>query len=92
MSESAPLIASALKYSVNDNAPRVIAQGSGRLAQQIIDLAAEHGIEIVQNDLLAADLHALAAGHEIPERLYVIVAEILSAIFAKSLYQSSNRS
>lgn len=80
MSDHAPDIASALKYSVGNNAPRVIAHGSGELAKKIIALATEHNIKIVQDDALATNLDALDIGQEIPEQLYMIVAEILGAI------------
>lgn len=81
MSDRAPLIASALKYSARNSAPQVIAQGEGRNAERILELAAANNIDIVQNERLAAELHSLDVGREIPEQLYVIVAEILSVIF-----------
>ena len=83
MSDRRRLIASALRYSVTDSAPRVIAHGEGAVAQKIIDLAAAHNIDIVENDALAESLRMLDIEQEIPERLYLIVAEILAVIFNK---------
>lgn len=84
MSDDGPSIASALKYSIADHAPRVIAHGEGELAKKIIALAAEHNIKIVQDDALAMDLRLLNIEQHIPERLYLIVAEILSVILKEN--------
>ena len=80
MSEKGCLIASALKYSIGDNAPQVIAQGKGEVAKKILALAAQYDVDIVQDSSLADRLITLNVQDEIPEQLYLIVAEILSVI------------
>lgn len=68
--------ASALQYT--GNAPRIIAQGQGKLAQAIVDLAHEHGIEIYQDLELSRSLSMLETGNEIPEGLYAAVAIVFA--------------
>lgn len=70
----------ALKYDGN-RAPEVTATGRGALADQIIQLAREHGIPLYENPELVDILARLDLGEEIPETLYRIVAEILAFAF-----------
>jgi flagellar biosynthesis protein len=50
-------VASAIGYSPEkDSAPRVLAKGSGRTAEQIIAVARESGVVIVEDSALAAML------------------------------------
>jgi flagellar biosynthetic protein FlhB len=76
-------LAVALKYDTSDmNAPKVLAKGAGKIAEKIRDLAAEHGIPVVEKKELAQNLYALVEiGQEIPPTLYQAVAEILAYIF-----------
>ncbi|AGB40864.1 uncharacterized protein, cytoplasmic domain of flagellar protein FhlB like protein [Halobacteroides halobius DSM 5150] len=72
----------ALKYNITqDNAPKVIAKGTGNLAQEIIKTAQENDISIKEDDDLVKVLLQLKLGAEIPEELYEVVAEILSFVF-----------
>ncbi len=68
----------ALRYSGKDSAPRVTAKGSGELAEQIIKLAKEHDIPIQEDQQLLQLLAQIKLGDEIPELLYVAVAEVLA--------------
>ena len=71
-------IASALKYDMgSDNAPYVVAMGSGELADKIIQKGQEHGVKVVEDRPLAKLLQSLNIGQEIPEELYHAVAQIL---------------
>ena len=69
--------AAALKYSEEYPAPIILAAGKGLLAERISQLAAEEGIEIVEEPGLADALVELPLGSLIPEQFYKIVAEIL---------------
>lgn len=74
--------AAALAYiPEKDNAPKVVASGQGKMAEQIIAVARENGIPIQEDPLLAAALAAVDVGSEIPPELYRVVAEILAFIF-----------
>jgi flagellar biosynthesis protein len=68
----------ALHYSGKGTAPRVTAKGSGELAEQIIALAREHQIPIQEDPELIQLLAQIELGDEIPELLYIAVAEVLA--------------
>ncbi len=70
--------ATALGYEPGDRAPRVLASGAGLLAQRIIDSAREAGVPVRSDPALAEALAALDLGHEVPEALWVAVAETLA--------------
>ena len=66
----------ALEYS--GDLPRVLAVARGRLYERLIELAEKHGIEIYRDPDLAKTLSALPPGTEIPEALFLAVAEVLA--------------
>ncbi|MFP3927946.1 MAG: EscU/YscU/HrcU family type III secretion system export apparatus switch protein [Desulfobacteraceae bacterium] len=69
----------ALEYDPKrNNAPRVTAKGSGRVAERIIELAREQGIPIAEDPDLIGALIQLDFYEEIPRELYQAVAEILA--------------
>ena len=70
-------IAVALKYDIDDEAPRVIATGKGILAEKILDKANQSDVPIYEDDTLAKTLSKLELGDAIPPELYGIVAEVL---------------
>lgn len=72
-----PTTAVALHYD-GTHAPKVTAKGSGAIAEQIIALAKEHGIPLQENKPLVELLSQLDLGDEIPEALYLAVAEIIA--------------
>lgn len=72
-----PRRAIALSYD-GASAPRVAATGTDALAEEIIALARRHGVPMTENAELAALLARLEAGDEIPELLYVCIAQILA--------------
>jgi len=75
-------LAVALSYEQGvDEAPHIAAKGKGFIAEQIIKLAFENGIEVRQDADLAAILSALEIGDIIPVEAYAAVAEILSYIY-----------
>ena len=72
----------ALRYDEeSDRAPRVVAKGAGSLADQIINLAREHGVELYEDPDLVEALSRLDLEQEIPEHLYRAVAEILAFLY-----------
>lgn len=69
----------ALNYEAPD-APRVVASGRGLIGQKIIEEALAHGVPIEKNAVLAEALSTIELETEIPERLYMAVAEILAFV------------
>ena len=67
----------ALRYS-GAGAPRVTATGRGRVAERIAELAEEAGVPIRRDPALVAALGTLELGSEIPEALFLAVAEVLA--------------
>ena len=79
----------ALEYDPSDDAPRVIASGTGILADKIIEKAKESNVPIHEDDKLAQTLSKLEIGEMIPPELYEVVAEIL--IFVDSMDKIKNK-
>lgn len=67
-----------------DNAPIVLAKGQGDIADKIISIAEENGIEIKQDDDLLQILKAVDINQEIPIEAFAAVAEILSYIYQQN--------
>ncbi|CAN5173815.1 EscU/YscU/HrcU family type III secretion system export apparatus switch protein [soil metagenome] len=74
-----PTLAVALQYEA-PGAPKVIAVGRGELGQRIIDTARRNGVPLEQNPVLAEALSTIELDSEIPQALYVAVAEVLAFI------------
>ena len=72
-----PKQAIALSYDPNEDAPKVIASGTGALAERIIEKAKEVDVPVHRDDKLADTLSKLEIGDMIPPELYEVVAEIL---------------
>ena len=70
-------IAVALHYD-GYSAPKVSAKGYGELAEQIIELAKQHNIPLQENAELVGLLSKLELGGEIPQALYIAIAEIIA--------------
>ena len=70
-------LAVALKYD-GKTAPKVSAKGSHELAEQIIKLAKKHNVPLSENKELVTLLSTLELGEEIPEILYLAIAEIIA--------------
>jgi flagellar biosynthesis protein len=75
-------VAVALKWD-GTGAPRVSAKGTGETAERILDLAAKHGIPLRHERELVDLLLLVDLNDEIPESLYIVIAEIIA--FAYSL-------
>jgi flagellar biosynthesis protein len=82
MVEKPERIAVALSYDASaDDAPRVVATGTGWVAEQIIALAQKYNIPINKNTPLADLLRSLELDATIPMEAYLAVANILSYIY-----------
>ena len=76
--------ASALAYNREEGIPRLLAKGRGREAEQIIALARDAGIEIVEDTALAALLDAgVEPGDFIPTWCWEAVARILAFVLSE---------
>lgn len=70
-------LAIALQYD-GEHAPRVTARGHDEVAEQIIKLARQHNIPLQENEPLASLLARVEPGDEIPEALYLAVAQVIA--------------
>lgn len=75
--------ASAIAYSPDMPAPRIIAAGRGREAEQIIAIAREAGITVMEGPEMEALLNAGKTGDYIPQWCWDTVAKILAFVIAK---------
>jgi len=81
----------ALKYKPNeDTAPKVVAKGSGWLADKILEVARENRIPLKEDRQLVEVLSAIDLNREIPPELYKAVAEILAFVYRVTKKESSS--
>ena len=74
--------AAALRYMPDkDKAPRVVAKGTGAIAERILAIAKEHNIPLRDDPQLVEVLSALDLYQEIPTDLYKAVAEVLAFVY-----------
>jgi len=66
----------ALQYGEGDAAPVIVASGMGYLAEKIVEVAADHGVPIYEDNSLATMLSQLQLGQEIPGALYQAIVDI----------------
>ncbi len=72
-----PDLAIALEYD-GKKAPRVTAKGRGAVAERIMAVAREHEIPVQERPELVQLLARINLGDEIPEALYIAVAEVIA--------------
>lgn len=77
------LLAVALRYT-GEKIPRVTAKGYGLAGKHILEQAHTHNIPIQQDEQLSGLLAQVPLGDEIPESLYVAIAEILAFTYRLS--------
>jgi flagellar biosynthesis protein len=70
----------ALKYDRKYKAPKVVAKGSGYVAERILDIARSNDIMVHTDKALAENLNKLNLGEDIPPEMFEIVARIYSFI------------
>ncbi len=72
----------ALRYNnEKENAPRVVAKGEGKTAENIIKIAELHHLPIQKDADLIELLSKVELDKEVPEALYKAVAEVFSFIY-----------
>ena len=77
--------AAALRYDTDkENAPRVVAKGEGKTAENIIKIAELHHLPIRKDEDLIELLSKVELDKEVPEALYKAVAEVFSFIYKSS--------
>ena len=80
-SKPPPQNAVALAYRSGDAAPKVVAQGRGLIAEEIIARAKEHGVFVHESKELVALLMKVELDKHIPPALYRAVAELLAWLY-----------
>ncbi len=74
--------AAALRYDTSkESAPRVIAKGKGKSADNIIKIAELHNLPIKKDEDLIELLSKVELDKEVPAELYKAVAEVFSFIY-----------
>lgn len=69
----------ALRYDpARDTAPKVVAKGRGRTAEQILALARKNAVPVREDPTLVQVLSRLKVDQEIPPEVYRAVAAILA--------------
>lgn len=72
----------ALKYNIQeDTAPKMVAKGSGELANNIIRIAKENNIPIKKDEDLVELLTKLDVNQQIPNNMYKAVAQVFAFIY-----------
>ena len=62
--------------------PEIIATGQGMMAEEIVNVAREHGIPLHQDPGVVEALSKLDIGTMIPRELYAVVAEVLAFVYS----------
>ena len=74
--------AAALRYDTSkESAPRVVAKGQGKSADNIIKIAELHNLPIKKDEDLIELLSKVELDKEVPAELYKAVAEVFSFIY-----------
>lgn len=72
----------ALSYDPEvSDAPKVLAKGKGKIAENILERAQEHAIPVQQDPSLLELLGQLDVNETIPEELYQAVSEVFAYIY-----------
>ena len=84
-----PKRAAALRYP-GTGAPSVTAAGRGLIAEKILEEAKKAGVPIKEDKALAEALSGLEMGTEVPEELWVAVAQALAWAYKLDLRASTD--
>ncbi|MEH6467546.1 MAG: EscU/YscU/HrcU family type III secretion system export apparatus switch protein [Porticoccus sp.] len=74
---NSPRKAVALSYEDGEHAPKVVAQGYGKMAERIIEAAKSHGVYVHDSPELVGLLMQLDIDDHIPPQMYQVIAELL---------------
>lgn len=78
----------ALRYDqAKENSPRVVATGKGITAENIIKIAQLHNLPIQKDEDLVEMLSKVELDKEIPEKLYIAVAEVFQFLYKITRHQ-----
>ena len=81
-SPDVPQKAAALRYDRDrESAPRLVAKGSGFVAERIIEVARANGITVYEDKQLIELLSRIELYQVIPVELYQIIAEVLAFVY-----------
>lgn len=78
-SEEKDSVAVALHYQ-HPGTPKVVAKGSGAVAEAILKTAREHNVAVEKNPELAAALSTVELDEQIPIELYKAVAQVIGFV------------
>ncbi len=78
-----PKFAVAIEYD-GSQAPVVTARGHHETAEEILQIANQQNIPVHEDEALSILLSQLDIGDNIPEALYVVIAEVLSFAYRLS--------
>ncbi len=59
----------------------MVAKGEGFIAKQIIDVADQYEVPLISDEQLVSVLINVPLGDEIPENLYLAIAEVLAHVY-----------
>jgi flagellar biosynthesis protein len=69
--------AAVIKYDeAQGKAPSIVAQGTGQVAQRIIEMAKQNNIRLQEDTTLVQNLLDVDLGDSVPPQLYGVIAEI----------------
>ncbi|MFC5541268.1 MAG: EscU/YscU/HrcU family type III secretion system export apparatus switch protein [Bacilli bacterium] len=71
----------ALLYNPEENSPKVVAKGKGKIAENILQKAEEHNVPVYEDPNLVELLGQLELNESIPPDLYEAVAEVFAFIY-----------
>jgi flagellar biosynthesis protein len=66
--------AAVLKY--DNDAPKVVAHGTGLVAKKIIEAAKQNNIQLQEDSTLIENLLQVDLGDSVPPQLYEVIAEV----------------
>ncbi len=81
----------ALAYGAGDPAPKVVAKGSGLVAERIIGKAREAGVFVHESKELVSLLMQVDLDRQIPPALYRVIAELLAWLYHVESAQAAGR-
>jgi len=64
-----------------DEAPRVLAKGFGKIAEEIVEIGKENDVMIREDELLFESLARLDVSENVPPKLYQVIAELLAYVY-----------
>jgi len=84
-------VAVAIGYTEEDIAPKLLASGKGRTAEEIIAVARKAGVEVIEEPMLAVLMErAVKTGDIIPVWCWEATAKIMAFVFEKGLKNERN--